>query len=88
MKPSTTLRCSKVCRTRDIAQIPGAGAAGGLGAGFLAFTDAHMQAGVKIVTKATGLQEKARDCDYCFTGRAALILKPDSVKLRWVLCGQ
>ena len=62
----------KVCRNRDIAQIPGAGAAGGLGAGFLAFTDAHMQAGVKIVTKATGLQEKARDCDYCFTGEGGI----------------
>ena len=43
-----------------------------MGAGFLAFTDAHMQAGVKIVTKATGLQEKARDCDYCFTGEGGI----------------
>lgn len=34
---------------RDIRNIPGSGAAGGLGAGFLAFTHAHMTPGIDLV---------------------------------------
>ncbi|MFD0705350.1 glycerate kinase [Alloscardovia venturai] len=62
----------KVSCDRDIAQLPGAGAAGGLGAGFLAFTHAQMKPGVSIVTQATGLEEKAKGCDYCFTGEGGI----------------
>lgn len=57
---------------RDIADIPGAGAAGGLGAGFLAFTDARMRSGVETVVEVTGLKSKACDVDYCFTGEGGI----------------
>ena len=53
---------------RDIERLPGAGAAGGLGAGFLAFTNAAMQSGVELVVEATGLKSLAQDADLCFTG--------------------
>jgi glycerate 2-kinase len=57
---------------KDIIDIPGAGAAGGLGAGLLAFTNCTMQSGVKIVIKYTDLKEKLRNADYCFTGEGKI----------------
>ena len=53
---------------RNIERLPGAGAAGGLGAGFLAFTNATMQSGVELVVEATGLKSLAQGADLCFTG--------------------
>lgn len=57
---------------RDVESIPGAGAAGGLGAGFLAFTGAHMQSGVSLVVEATGLIQQAASADWCFTGEGGI----------------
>ncbi|WP_348590284.1 glycerate kinase, partial [Pseudomonas sp. LABIM340] len=48
---------------KSVAQIPGAGAGGGLGAGLLAFTDAQIQPGVEMVVAQTGLTEIVRDAD-------------------------
>ena len=53
---------------RSVDAIPGAGAAGGLGAGFLAFTDATMRSGIDLVIETVGLKERAVGADYCFTG--------------------
>lgn len=55
-----------------VEQVPGAGAAGGLGAGFLAFTDAHMQSGVSLVVAATGLEEQAKGARWCITGEGGI----------------
>ncbi len=41
---------------RDVAGRPGAGAAGGLGAGLLFFTPARLRPGVEIVLEATGFE--------------------------------
>lgn len=57
---------------RDVEQTAGAGAAGGLGAGFLAFTDARMQSGIQIVVETTGLKDKAHGADICFTGEGGI----------------
>lgn len=51
-----------------IAQTPGSGAAGGLGAGLLAFTNAKIHPGVKLVASEVHLAEKIKDADYVFTG--------------------
>jgi glycerate kinase len=40
---------------KDVVDVPGAGAAGGLGAGLIAFTNCIIQSGVKIVIKYTDL---------------------------------
>jgi len=53
---------------RDIAGLPGAGAAGGLGAGLLFFTPARLQPGVQIVLEATGFAALARTADLVLTG--------------------
>lgn len=57
---------------KSVENIPGAGAAGGLGAGFLAFTNAQMRSGISLVVEATHLKERARDAAYCFTGEGGI----------------
>lgn len=53
---------------QKIAQTPGSGAAGGLGAGLLAFTHAKIYPGVKLVANEVHLAEKIKEADYVFTG--------------------
>lgn len=57
---------------RDVAHMPGSGAAGGLGAGLLAFTNARMQSGVEIVAQTVRLAQRAADADYCITGEGGI----------------
>ena len=52
----------------DVKDIPGAGAAGGLGAGCLAFLGAELKKGIDIVIDATGLREKLKNCALLITG--------------------
>lgn len=56
----------------DVAHTPGAGGAGGLGAGLLAFTQSTMRAGVDIVSSTVRLVERAEGADYCFTGEGGI----------------
>ena len=49
-----------------------AGAAGGLGAGLVAFCGATLEPGVRIVTDTVGLREKMAGCDLCLTGEGRL----------------
>ncbi len=53
---------------RDIAGLPGAGAAGGLGAGLLWFTPARLRPGVEIVLEATGFEALVAEADLVITG--------------------
>lgn len=56
----------------NVAQLPGAGAAGGLGAGLVAFLDARIRPGVDVVTHAIGLERKLAGCDLVITGEGRL----------------
>ena len=51
---------------------PGAGAAGGLGFGMLAFFNATLKPGVDIVIEATGLRQRLAGADLCITGEGKL----------------
>jgi glycerate kinase len=53
---------------RDVADRPGAGAAGGLGAGLLFFTPARLRPGVEIVLEATGFDGLLDGADLVLTG--------------------
>lgn len=53
---------------KDIAESPGAGAAGGLGAGLLFYTQAKLRPGVEIVLETTGFDELVADADLIITG--------------------
>lgn len=57
---------------KDIRDVPGAGAAGGLGAGLLIFTHAILRKGIEIVIEYTGLQGKLDDADVVFTGEGGI----------------
>ena len=56
----------------SIASVPGSGAAGGLGAGLLAFASARLQSGIEIVINFTGLAEKIIGADIVFTGEGGI----------------
>ena len=53
---------------RDVAREPGAGAAGGLGAGLLLFTPARLRPGVSIVLETTGFDALVKGADLVITG--------------------
>ena len=52
----------------DVARRPGAGAAGGLGAGLMAFTGATLKRGVDLVIEATHLDRYMKGADLAITG--------------------
>lgn len=53
---------------KDMANYPGAGAAGGLGAGLLFFTNAELRPGVEIVLEASGFGAMVETADLLITG--------------------
>jgi glycerate kinase len=59
---------AKAATGRDIAKLPGAGAAGGLGAGLLFFTCAALRPGVEIVLETVGFRDMVADADLVITG--------------------
>ncbi|WP_019135794.1 glycerate kinase [Cellulomonas massiliensis] len=56
---------------RRVRDVPGAGAAGGLGAAFLAL-GAHRRSGVELVADAVGLRGHLRDADLVLTGEGSV----------------
>lgn len=58
-------------RGRDIADAPGAGAAGGLGGGLVAFCGARVASGVKLIASLTGLRGKVEGADLVLTGEGS-----------------
>ncbi len=57
---------------KDIKDIPGAGAAGGLGAGLLAFTTAKLESGIEIILTYTRFCEIVKKGDIVFTGEGRI----------------
>ena len=57
---------------KDIENIPGAGAAGGLGAGLLAFTRAELKPGFEIVRRETKLDDFVQQSDLVITGEGKI----------------
>ncbi len=57
---------------RDPNQIPGAGAAGGLGAGLVAFLEAELKAGVNIVLEIINFEKRLEGVDLVITGEGML----------------
>lgn len=53
---------------RAVAELPGAGAAGGLGAGLMFFTPARLKPGVEIVLEAVGFAEMVKGAAFVITG--------------------
>lgn len=56
----------------DIIDVPGAGAAGGLGAGLIVFLKAKVLPGIDIVIQATGLARHLKEATLVFTGEGKI----------------
>lgn len=57
---------------RDVRDVPGAGAAGGLGAGLIAFLGAELRPGIDIVMETVQLEKKLKDVDLVITGEGKM----------------
>ncbi|WP_017345497.1 glycerate kinase [Pantoea sp. A4] len=55
-----------------VAEVPGSGAAGGMGAGLLAFCQATLRPGIEIVTEALQLEAQLGDADLVITGEGRI----------------
>lgn len=56
----------------DVREVPGAGAAGGMGAALMAFLGAELKSGIEIVTQALNLEEHIHDCTLVVTGEGRI----------------
>lgn len=56
----------------DVEQLPGAGAAGGMGGGMAVFFGAGLRRGIEVVLDAVGFEKLARNADLVFTGEGRL----------------
>ncbi|MBE5961267.1 MAG: glycerate kinase [Lachnospiraceae bacterium] len=57
---------------KDVIDAPGAGAAGGLGAGLMAFADGTLKKGIEMVIEYAGLEDKVKDADMVWTGEGSI----------------
>lgn len=57
---------------KEVSDVPGAGAAGGLGAGLMAFLDARLMKGFDMIAGVVGLEEKIRGADLVITGEGKM----------------
>lgn len=57
---------------KDIADVPGSGAAGGLGGGCVAFLDADIRSGFDAISQLIHLKEKINQADIVITGEGSI----------------
>lgn len=57
---------------KSVSAIPGAGAAGGMGAGLIAFLPCQLRKGIQIVVEATGLEDHIKDAALVITGEGKI----------------
>lgn len=57
---------------KEIGNLPGAGAAGGLGGGLVAFLDATLKPGVDIILEEVGLEKHLEGTDFIITGEGRM----------------
>jgi glycerate kinase len=57
---------------KQVAEIPGAGAAGGMGAGLMAFLDARIVKGIDLIIEVSGLEASIADADCVITGEGMI----------------
>ena len=60
--------CAQAATGRNVAELAGAGAAGGLGAGLLFFTPAKLRPGVEIVLEAVKFADVVKEAAFVITG--------------------
>ena len=62
----------KICTGKSVNQVPGSGAAGGMGAALLAFFDTTLTKGIDIVFDITNFHQRIKDADLVITGEGRM----------------
>ena len=57
---------------KEVDRMPGAGAAGGLGAGAVAFLNASLRSGIELVMEIMGFEERLKTADLIITGEGKI----------------
>lgn len=57
---------------KEVIDVPGAGAAGGMGAGLMAFLDGTLKNGIEMVVEYSKLEEKIKSADMVWTGEGSI----------------
>lgn len=57
---------------KEVRNLPGAGAAGGLGAGLVAFASGRLVPGIDLVIRTVGLADRLEAADLCLTGEGSI----------------
>lgn len=57
---------------KEVIDVPGAGAAGGLGAGIMVFLDGTLKNGIEMVVEYLKLEEKIKSADMVWTGEGSI----------------
>ena len=57
---------------RDIAHVPGSGAAGGMGGGLMAFLNAELKSGADLLLQVSRFEERIADADLILTGEGRI----------------
>lgn len=70
----------------NIATIPGAGAAGGVGGGAIAFLDAQLKSGIQTFLDITQLEQAIKTCDVIITGEGKLDSQTEQGKVISGVC--
>ena len=68
-----------------VKHLQGAGAAGGLGFGLMAFTGAKIQSGAELLIQETDLAEKIAQADYVLTGEGSIDFQTKFGKTPWAV---
>jgi glycerate kinase len=63
---------AEITMGRRVRDIPGSGAAGGLGAGLMLFLGAELKPGIEIVLEACNFSERIKDADLIITGEGKI----------------
>ena len=69
---SVLARWARLSGRAELADLPGAGAAGGLGFALMAFLGARLEPGVELVARAVGLAEAVSGADLVLTGEGSV----------------
>ena len=57
---------------KDVSELPGAGAAGGMGAGMVAFFNSTLQSGIETILDIAQFDELIKNCDLILTGEGRI----------------
>ena len=64
--------CLEAHNFPSVAEVPGAGAAGGVGGGAMAFLGASLRSGIQTFLEITQVEQELKTCDFIITGEGKL----------------